>query len=57
MGSNNLDYSERGAGMITVHGKTVFDGVAVGRILFYGKKQEKVKRERVENTEKEECFK
>ena len=39
--------------MITVQGKTVFDGVAVGRILFFGKKQETVKRERIENAEEE----
>ncbi len=39
--------------MRTVQGKTVFDGVAVGRILFFGKKQETVKRERIENAEEE----
>ncbi len=39
--------------MITVNGKTVFDGVSVGRILFYGKKQEVVKRNQIENVELE----
>lgn len=34
-------------------GKTVFDGVAVGKILFYGKKEEVVKREKVEDTDAE----
>ena len=34
-------------------GKTVFDGVAVGKIVFYGKKEEVVKRERIDDIEAE----
>ena len=39
--------------MKTFTGKTVFDGVAVGKIVFYGKKEEVVKRERIEDEEAE----
>ena len=34
-------------------GKTVFDGVAVGKIVFYGKKEEVVKREQIDDIEAE----
>ena len=34
-------------------GKTVFDGVAVGKIVFYGKKEEVVNRERIDDIEAE----
>ncbi|MCI1305602.1 MAG: phosphoenolpyruvate--protein phosphotransferase [Lachnospiraceae bacterium] len=34
-------------------GKTIFKGVAIGKVMFYGKKEETVKRYKIEDTEKE----
>ena len=34
-------------------GKSIFKGIAIGRILFYSKNQQQVKREKIEDVEKE----
>jgi phosphotransferase system enzyme I (PtsI) len=34
-------------------GKSIFKGVAIGKVMFYGKKEEPVKRYKIEDTEKE----
>ena len=34
-------------------GKSIFNGIAIGRILFYSKHQQQVKRNKVEDTENE----
>ncbi len=39
--------------MQKVNGKSIFKGIAIGRILYYSKEQQQVKRLRVENTEAE----
>ena len=39
--------------MIVFTGKGVFGGIAIGKIAVYGKKEQKVKRQRVEDTQAE----
>ena len=39
--------------MRTFEGKSIFNGVAIGKILFYSKNQQQVKREKVEDVEAE----
>ena len=34
-------------------GKSIFSGVAIGRIFFFAKSEQQVKRERIEDTEAE----
>jgi len=53
MDLRSLDSYKGENNMKTFTGKTVFDGVAVGKIVFYGKKEEVVKRERIEDEEAE----
>lgn len=43
----------RGFEMQKFSGKTIFKGVAIGKVMFYGKKEETVKRYKIEDTEKE----
>lgn len=44
---------ERGMVMQTYRGKSVFGGVAVGKICVYQKGEQTVKRTKIENTEQE----
>lgn len=46
---------ERGMVMQTYHGKSVFGGVAVGKICVYQKGEQTVKRTKIENTEQEKA--
>ena len=42
--------------MQKLEGKKVFDGVAFGRVAYYGKKERKVKRSHIENAGNEIQF-
>lgn len=35
--------------MMQCHGKSIYKGIAIGRVLFYGKKEQQVKRARIED--------
>lgn len=39
--------------MITLSGKSVFGGIAIGKIAFYKRNEIQIKRSRVEDTEQE----
>ena len=38
-------------------GKSIFKGIAIGRILFYAKNQQRVKRKKIEDVEVAEAIK